>query len=115
VGTAAIRGRGTDRHGKEPVLTLTPNAESVIREILGAASLPESGGVRIAADEADGAGEARFRLSLVDGPQAGDQIIEDAEVPVYVEGLSAPLLDDRVLDATAQEDHVTFTVAPKGA
>jgi Fe-S cluster assembly iron-binding protein IscA len=94
------------------VLTLTPNAESAIREILDSSPLPEGAGVRISADEAIG-GEVGFRLALVGAPEPDDRRVEEVDVPVYLEPQVAPLLDDGVLDATAQEDRVTFTVGPK--
>jgi Fe-S cluster assembly iron-binding protein IscA len=111
-GAAVAARAGPDRHGKDPVLTLTPSAESAIRDILEASPLPEGAGVRISADEAIG-GEVGFRLALVGAPEPGDRHVEKAGVPVYLEPQVAPLLDDGVLDATAQADRVTFTVGPK--
>lgn len=94
------------------MLTLTPSAESAIREILEASTLPDGAGVRISADEAIG-GDVGFRLALVGAPEPDDRQVEEVDVPVYLEPRVAPLLDDGVLDATAEADRITFTVGPK--
>ena len=39
--------------------------------------------------------------------------MEDVAVPVFLEPEAAPLLDDGVLDATVEDERVTFTVGPK--
>lgn len=95
------------------MLTLTPRAESAIRDILSTSSVGEDGGLRISADPgADG--EVGFRLALVEAPGPADRVVEEVDVPVFLEPQAAPLLDEGVLDATAQDDGVTFTVGPKG-
>jgi iron-sulfur cluster assembly protein len=43
-------------------------------------------------------------LSLSDGPQAGDQVIEEADVQVFVQPDAARALDDKALDAQVNED-----------
>ena len=95
------------------MLTLTPNAESAIRDILTTSSLTdEGGGLRISADPGSD-GQVGFRLALVEAPEPQDSVVEDVSVPVYVGPDAKPLLDGGVLDATTQDEGVTFTVAPK--
>ncbi len=55
------------------MLTLTDQAVSAIRNLTTRPGLPAQTGVRIAPGEADTGGLA---LSLSDGPQAGDRVIE---------------------------------------
>jgi Fe-S cluster assembly iron-binding protein IscA len=94
------------------VLTLTPNAESAIREILAAAPLSHDGGLRISADPGSD-GQIGFRLALVEAPEPQDRVVEDVDVRVYLGPDAAPLLENGVLDATAEDESVTFTVGPK--
>jgi iron-sulfur cluster assembly protein len=94
------------------VLTLTPNAESAIRDILDSSEVGDRGGLRISADPgADG--QVGFRMALVDEPQPQDQIVEDIEVPVFLGADAEPLLTNGVLDAAREDDSVTFTLGPK--
>ncbi|MGD9695953.1 MAG: Fe-S cluster assembly protein HesB [Thermoleophilia bacterium] len=96
------------------MLTLTPNAETVIRDLLDASPLPDGAGVRIASDPDNGDGHG-LRLSLVERPEPADRIVEDVSVPVFVEAEAAPLLDESVLDATARDDGVSFSVESRSA
>jgi Fe-S cluster assembly iron-binding protein IscA len=82
------------------VLTLTDEAVSALRELTTQPGLPAQAGLRIAPQESDAAGLA---LSLAEGPQAGDQVIEDAGVHVYVDSDAAAALDDKALDARIGE------------
>ena len=93
------------------MLTLTPTAESAIREIIDTAPI-DDGGLRISADPGSD-GQVGFRLALVEGPEPLDQVVEDVAVPVFLEPEAAPLLDDGVLGATVEDERVTFTVGPK--
>ncbi|HSJ73778.1 MAG TPA: iron-sulfur cluster biosynthesis family protein [Miltoncostaeaceae bacterium] len=94
------------------MLTLTPTAESAIREIIATAPVGEGGGLRISTDPGSDGGVG-FRLALVEAPEPRDRVVEDVAVPVYVEPEAAPLLDDGVLDATVEDERVTFTVGPR--
>jgi iron-sulfur cluster assembly protein len=82
------------------VLTLTDEAVSALRELTTQPGLPAQTGLRIAPQESGAAGLA---LSLAEGPQAGDQVIEDAGVHVYVDSGAAAALDDKALDARIGE------------
>ena len=80
------------------MLTLTDQAVAVIRDLTTQPGLPAEAGLRIASQ--DGGGLA---LSLAEGPQAGDQVIEDAGVQVYVQPDAADAVDDKALDARMNE------------
>ena len=80
------------------MLTLTDQAVAVIRDLTSQPGLAADAGLRIASR--DGGGLA---LSLAEGPQAGDQVIEDAGVHVYVQPDAAAALDDKALDARIGE------------
>lgn len=82
------------------VLTLTDEAVTVIRDLTSRPGLPAETGLRIAPEGGDAGGLA---LSLSEGPQAGDQVIGEAGVQVFVQPDAAAALDDKALDARVNE------------
>ena len=63
---------------------------------------------RAPASEDTAGPELALRLSVVDAPEEGDQVI--GEQPVFVEPGAAEALDDKLLDAEVVEDQVRFVV-----
>ena len=50
-------------------------------------------------------------MSLADGPQAGDQVIAETDVQVFLQPDAAAALDDKELDAQVNEDgEVSFVI-----
>lgn len=97
------------------MLALTQDAADVIREIV--ESNPESAagcGLRIDAESAD-SDEAQLSMSIAEGPEAGDEKVEQHGVTVYLSESASGLLGDKVLDAHAHEDHVHFTISEQDA
>jgi iron-sulfur cluster assembly protein len=90
------------------VLTLTPTAAEVVRTLVDQSSTPDSGGLRIAAE--DGPSGVALELSLVGEPEALDETIEQAGATIYLDQEAAQLLDDKLLDAQVADDHVTFVL-----
>ena len=88
------------------MLTLTSTAAEVVRTLVDQSSTPESGGLRIAAE--DGPQGVALELTLVGEPEALDETIEQSGATVYLDPEAAQLLDDKLLDAQVAEDHVTF-------
>jgi Fe-S cluster assembly iron-binding protein IscA len=82
------------------VLTLTDQAVTAIRNLTTQPGLPEETGLRIAPD----GGAGGLALSLTPGPQQGDQVIEEADVQVFLQPDAALTLDDQALDAQVGED-----------
>jgi iron-sulfur cluster assembly protein len=91
------------------VLTLTPTAAEVVRNLVEQSPAPDSGGLRIAAGEDTGEG-VPLELSLVVEPEALDETVEQEGATVYLDPGAAELLDDKLLDAQVAEDHVTFVL-----
>jgi Fe-S cluster assembly iron-binding protein IscA len=92
------------------VLTLTDQAVAAIRSLTTRPGLPAQAGLRIAPED-DGGGLA---LSLADGPQSGDRVIEEADVQVFVQPDAAGVVDDKALDAQVSEDgEVSFLLQPQ--
>jgi iron-sulfur cluster assembly protein len=96
------------------VLTLTDQAVDAIRNLTTRPGLPEQTGLRIAPQDTD-TDDGGLALSLCDGPQAGDQVIEQADVQVFVQPDAAAVLDDKALDAQVNEDgEVSFQLQSQG-
>jgi iron-sulfur cluster assembly protein len=91
------------------MLTLTESAKDAVRDMVSASPAPDGGGLRIAAEPGDG-GQASLSLSLVAGPVAGDEVVDEDGTRVFLEPAAASLLDDKVLDARRHEDHLHFTL-----
>ena len=83
------------------MLTLTEQAVAAIRNLTTRPGLAAESGLRITPEDGGAGGLA---LSLADGPQAGDQVIEEADVHVFVQSDAAATLDDKSLDAEVNED-----------
>jgi iron-sulfur cluster assembly protein len=93
------------------MLTLTDQAVAAIRNLTTRPGLPAQTGLRIAQTEADTGGLA---LSLSDGPQAGDRVIEETDVQVFLQPEAAATLEDKELDAQISEDgEVSFLLQPQ--
>ena len=95
------------------MLTLTDQAVAAIRNLTARPGLPAQTGLRIAPGEAD-TGGLSLSLSLSDGPQAGDQVIEETDVQVFLQPETADALEDKELDAQIGEDgEVAFLLQPQ--
>jgi Fe-S cluster assembly iron-binding protein IscA len=84
------------------VLTLTENASTIVRDITNQIhedpnATPDEAGLRITTDDTP---EPAFAISASEGPQPGDAKVEQDGATVYLDGLSAAQLDDKVLDAS---------------
>jgi Fe-S cluster assembly iron-binding protein IscA len=93
------------------MLAVTEEAASAIDGILASPELPDKAGMRITTEiglTEEGAPRTALRFTVVETPEANDQVIEDA--PVFVEPEAAALLDDKVLDADVAGDQVHFDV-----
>jgi len=93
------------------VLTLTEQAVAAIRNLTSRPGLPAETGLRIASEDSGAGGLA---LSLSDGPQAGDRVIEETDVQVFVQPDAAAALDDKELDAQVSDSgEVSFLLQPQ--
>jgi len=96
------------------MITLTTEATDAIRELVGNAELPDSGGLRL--DMNDGtmnSAPPSLALTLVESPATGDEVIDEDGVHVYVSEQAAPLLDGKEIDARSEPNGVTFLVNDK--
>ena len=92
------------------MLTLTDSAVSAIRTLTSQPDQPGDTGLRIMAQGNGGA--STFQLALVDGPAAGDQVVEEGGARVFVEAAAAEVLGDKALDAQVNEQgDLAFRIA----
>lgn len=91
------------------MLTITPDAAQALDAVIAAQNAPEGAGVRIS--QGMGAdGQPGIGLTLVAEPVAGDEVVEDTTVPVFLSPEVADLLDDKVLDAHVQGESIAFEI-----
>jgi len=92
------------------MLTLTENATTAVKHL--AETLPtDTGGLRIAQAVDPDQG---YAVTLADGPQQGDAVVEDGGARVFVDPVATVQLDDRVLDAQVDENGgVGFALAQR--
>jgi iron-sulfur cluster assembly protein len=91
------------------LLALTDRAVEAVKDIVSSSGeTSETGGLRLTAEQ-KGA-QASFKLRVASLPAADDAVIEDHGARVFIEAGAAELLDDKVLDATVDQNQVAFTV-----
>ncbi|WP_432925292.1 HesB/IscA family protein [Microbispora sp. CA-135349] len=78
------------------MLTVTDHAVQAIRDLMVGEYLPEEAGLRIAAKPGE---PASLELSLVSAPFSGDEVIERADVRVFLEPEVAQAVGGKTLDA----------------
>jgi Fe-S cluster assembly iron-binding protein IscA len=77
------------------VLTLTDRAAATIRTLTSQPGIPEETGLRMSVQDSDA---GTLALSL-EGPQPGDEVVEDSGARVFVEHNAAEIVQDSELDA----------------
>jgi iron-sulfur cluster assembly protein len=91
------------------MLAITEDAAAAIKTIVGSSGMPAGAGLRITREvntEAEGAPRTDLRLSMVEGPQEGDEVLEPE--PIFVDPGAARFLDDKLLDADVVDEDVRF-------
>ena len=92
------------------MLTFTHEAAEAIDAVVHSApDAPDGAGLRIARGAAPD-GQEGLQLSVTDGPQPEDAVVEAEGTRVFLESAAAAMLDDKVLDATVEGDRVGFTL-----
>ncbi|MGF3056649.1 Fe-S cluster assembly protein HesB [Microbacterium sp. YY-01] len=95
------------------MLTLTDNARVVVSDLVTNQSAQPDAGLRI--HLADPTAETpRFAVTIVDAPEAEDDVIDASGARVFLEQNAAVALTDKVLDAGVNEEGaVSFSVLPQ--
>jgi iron-sulfur cluster assembly protein len=94
------------------LLALTDSAVQAVKDIVSSSDeVSETGGLRMVAERAGM--QANFQLSIVPLPAEDDEVIEEQGARVFLEPEAASLLDDKVLDASVEQNQVAFTIADR--
>jgi iron-sulfur cluster assembly protein len=89
---------------------LLDSAVQAVKDIVSSSEqVPEMGGLRMVA-EREGT-QAMLQLSVVPLAAEDDEVIEEQGARVFLEPDAASLLDDKVLDASVEQNQVAFTIA----
>lgn len=92
------------------MLALTENAVHAVKEIVSSSEqAPETGGLRVVADRVGA--QANLELSVAALPGEDDEVVEEHGARVFLDPEAALLLDDKVLDASIEQNQVAFTLA----
>lgn len=91
------------------MLTLTDTASTVVKTIAAQSPGAEDGGLRIS----DAAGEsANFAVAVAPTPEPTDAVVEQDGARVFLDVSASVALDDKVLDASVDENGaVSFALA----
>jgi Fe-S cluster assembly iron-binding protein IscA len=93
------------------LLALTDNAVEAVKSIVSSSEGDEASGLRMVAERTGT--QANLQLSVVPLPAEDDEVIEEQGARVFLEPEAASLLDDKVLDASIEQDQVAFTIADR--
>jgi iron-sulfur cluster assembly protein len=92
------------------LLALTDSAVEAVKSIVSSTEDDsDTSGLRMVSERA--VTEANFQLSVVPLPAEDDQVIEEQGARVFLEPEAAALLEDKILDASVEQNQITFTIA----
>jgi Fe-S cluster assembly iron-binding protein IscA len=91
------------------VLTLTEQAVEAIRGIIENGEAGPDGGLRISGS-GSGNGDTELEFELASEAREGDQVVRDGGAVVYLDSTAAAVLDDKMLDVHAHDDHFHFSL-----
>lgn len=93
------------------MLTLTENASTIISTLTDQVGAGDGTGLRITSESP----EQGLAVTTAPAAEPGDQVLEQSGATVFLDEGAAQLLDDKVLDATVdQEGKVEFAVGQQG-
>jgi len=113
-GVTLLASPASDRNqpGREvsALLALTDSAVQAVKDIVSSSDqIPETAGLRLVAERAGT--QANLQVSVVPLPAEDDEVIEEQGARVFLEPDAAALLDDKVLDASVEQNQVAFMIA----
>jgi iron-sulfur cluster assembly protein len=92
------------------LLALTDSPVEAVKNIVSSSDeASETGGLRMVAEQKGM--RTNLQVSVVPLPAEDDEVIEEQGARVFLEPEVASLLDDKVLDASVEQDQVAFTIA----
>lgn len=94
------------------MFSITADAAAAIRELAEEQTMPESGGMRLSAEQEGD--EISIEIELAEEPSPGDQVVEEHGARVFLDADSAELLADVELGVESHGDHVHFQFVERG-
>lgn len=94
------------------MLTLSADAAQAVKQVVNSSEAGENGGIRLTLKPVDDQ-QAQLQLSLATNPEPGDTQVEHEGANVFMDEKVAPFLDDKVLDATIEDEGPSFTILDK--
>lgn len=91
------------------MLTVTENAQAVVKGLTSEQGLPETAGLRLSLAP----DQTQLEVALVPQPEPTDRSVPGAAAPVYVAEDTVPVLADQTLDAAQSPEGVGFTLEPQ--
>ena len=91
------------------MLALTDDAAEAVRVLVESEEAPETGGLRFASARAGA--ETALLLNVAVLPAEDDEVIEEQGARVFLEQEAASLLDDKILDASVEQNRLAFAIA----
>lgn len=96
------------------MLAITTEAAEAITGLLTREGVPEGAGVRLASQTMPGEAP-KIEVALTEGPMQKDQVIEEGPARVFVDETLTPVVDDKVLHASVEEDRVQFVLTEQAS
>lgn len=90
------------------MLTVAPSAAEAITKLVASNGLPGDAGIRLSPVSSENSSGAGLEIAITDGPGPADQVIDQDGAHVFLAPEIADALEDRTLEATAQENRISF-------
>ncbi|GGK77154.1 adhesin [Ornithinimicrobium pekingense] len=91
------------------MLTVTENAQAVVKGLTSEQGMPETAGLRLSLAP----DQSQLQVAIVPQPEPTDQAVGDTEAPVYLAEDTVPTLQDQTLDAAQTPEGIGFTLQPQ--
>lgn len=91
------------------MLTLSADATQAIKQVVASTEAGESGGIRFSMTPVDQE-KSRLELAVASSPEPGDTLIGEPGAKVFLDPHVVPLLEDKILDATLEDQSAAFTI-----
>ena len=91
------------------MLTLSADATQAIKQVVASTEAGESAGIRFSMTPVD-EDKSRLELAVASSPEPGDTQIGEPGAKVFLDPHVVPLLDDKILDATLEDQSAAFTI-----
>lgn len=88
------------------MLAMSSHAAQAITELVSQPGVPDGAGIKLSPQETPEG--VAIELSLVEGPIASDQVVQEGGARLFVAQDLAPELDDKLLDADVEAGQVSF-------